>query len=101
MSLEHGLALKEVDVFLKTLAGATRQIRFVSRGGNAYAILCEATPSAMFCGLRASFFFRAAPSFFVRPAFRTSPPRFEQGAQTRGVSTYGGVHLFLGPADPP
>ena len=93
VSLEHGLALKEVDVFLKTLAGATRQIRFVSRGGNAYAILCEATPSAMFCGLRAS--------FFVRAAFRTSPPRFEQGAQTRGVSTYGGVHLFLGPADPP
>ena len=43
---------------------------------------CARPPSAMFCGLRASFFFRAAPSFFVRPAFRTSPPRFEQGAQT-------------------
>jgi hypothetical protein len=43
VSLERGLALKEVDVFLKTLAGTTRQIRFVSRGGDAYAILCEAT----------------------------------------------------------
>jgi hypothetical protein len=43
VSLERGLALKEVDVFLKTLAGATRHIRFVSRGGDAYAILCEAT----------------------------------------------------------
>ena len=76
---------RRVDVFLKTLAGATRQIRFVSRGGDAaetHMQSCARPPSAMFCGLRASFFFRAAPSFFVRPAFRTSPPRFEQGAQT-------------------
>ena len=41
--LERGLALKEVDVIWKTLGGATRQIRFVSRGGDASAILCEAT----------------------------------------------------------
>ena len=41
--LERGLALKEVDVIWKTLAGATRQIRLVSRGGDASAILCEAT----------------------------------------------------------
>ena len=85
VSLERGLALKEVDVFLKTLAGTTRQIRFVSRGGDAaetHMQSCARPPSAMFCGLRASFFVRAAPSFFVRAAFRTSPPRFEQGAQT-------------------
>ena len=99
VSLERGLALKEVDVFLKTLAGAT--VRVSRRRRDAYAILSVR-------GHHRRCFVDFVHRSSLGPHHRSSlGPHFvlhhrvsnRALRQTRGVSTYGGVHL--GPADPP